>query len=173
MTWRDKLQITEVALENNPELIMVFSEGEGRVSEQFLSKLASRFPFVDREYQDFLRTVNGLQIDLNVLFGSGENRFPSLDQADKRWRDIVDSSNYLVIGEDASGRCFALSRNGDVWRFEHDPPDQAKAWKVATSIAQFLNDVLMGSRLPELFDGYWGNRVENAWSRHLKDLGWL
>jgi hypothetical protein len=112
MNWREKLQKTKQALSQKPELEMYFSESPGAAPEQFLRKLRSRFPRLDPEYEEFLRTENGLRIDWNVLFGSGQDGSTSLEQAESAWNGIIDLSQFIIIGEDCSGCCFALNRGG-------------------------------------------------------------
>jgi hypothetical protein len=132
-----------------------------------------QYPFLAQDYLDFLRTVDGLQIDMCCLFGSGATPFPSIPQAITRWSVYLDSTRFVPIGEDAGGACFALKENGEIWRFDQDPPAPDNPKQLSASFSDFLDNVLMGSRFPELFDGYWQNRRDNEWSQHMRQHGWL
>jgi hypothetical protein len=173
MAWQDKLEITRTALAQRPEMAIVFDEGGKGAPEEFLSTLVATYPFLPQEYLDFLRTTDGLQIDMCMVYGSGMTPFRSIPQAAELWRPILNLSRFCPIGEDASGRCFAVNREGEVWRFDHDPPDTGNARKLASSFSDFLDNVLMGSRFVELFDGHWANRRDNEWTQHMRQVGWF
>jgi hypothetical protein len=173
MAWQDKLQVTRRALADRPEMAIVFDASSQGASEDFLRTLIASYPFLSQDYLDFLKTTDGLQIDMCVMYGSGMTPFRSIVQAANMWRPILDLSRFCPIGEDVSGRCFALNCEGEVWRFDHDPPDPANARKLASSFSEFLDNVLMGSRFVELFDGYWQNRRDNEWTQHMRHQGWL
>ena len=173
MAWQNKLEITRAALAGRPEMAIVFDEPKLGAGEAFLQRLVERHPFLPDDYLLFLRQCDGLQIDMCVLYGSGATSFRSIAQASASWHDVIDVNNYCPIGEDSGGSCFALSRDGAVWRFDQDPPDAHAARKMAATFSEFVDSVLMGARFPDLFDGKWQNRNDNEWSQHLKEQGWM
>jgi hypothetical protein len=173
MTWQQKLQLTRKALQENPRLAIAFSEGGRGAPESFLHELMQKYPFLSPDYVAFLRVADGLQIDTCALFGSGATPFTSIPKATKRWQTTMHLTQFLPIGEDASGRCFALNREGEVWRFDKDPTAPHNPRQLAASFSDFLDNVLMGDRFVDLFDGYWQNRKDNEWTQHLRQKGWL
>jgi hypothetical protein len=173
MTWYEKLQATRVALHDTPEMAIVFSEGKVAATEEFITTLIEQFPFVSEDYINFLRLVNGLQIDVCVLFGSGTTPFPSIFGAVNRWQDIIDISKVLPIGEDSTGSCFALNQKREIWRYDYDLPELINHNKLADTFPEFLNDVLMGQRFPDLFGDNWEYRTNSQWIFHMNNCGWF
>ena len=173
MSWLEKLDQTRAMLSQNPELAIVFSESLPGASETFIGFLRKEFPFVDEQYLDFLRNTNGVQIDMFVLFGSEESVFPSVIEGLKRWTDVLHGSGALPIGEDPSGSCIAMSRDHKIILVSNDPPDPTNTRVLAADFGQFLDEVLMGPRFPQLFPGSWTVKHENEWTEHMRQQGWL
>src|SRR5687767_5381539 len=109
MSWREKIHKTKAALVEHDELSIVFSCSDHGMPAELLESLRRHFPFVDPEYLDFLSLSDGIQIDMFVLFGSGESAFSPIESALKRWSHIINEARAMPIGEDPSGSCIAMN----------------------------------------------------------------
>src|SRR5262249_50533587 len=116
-SWKEKTRLTHEAALAIPELAMVFSDCRG-ADEEFLVNLRIQFPYVDNEYLTFLQISDGMQLDMYHLFGSGRSQFTSIPDGVKRWAAILEGRG-IPIGEDPSGDCFVLCKDGSVRLIDH------------------------------------------------------
>lgn len=171
MDWLEKLRQTRDAATTTPELAIVFAARDG-LGVFDLDRIKQSFPFVDEEYLRFLRETGGLQIDMYQLFGSDVSGLTSLVEGWRRWRPVVRDEG-IPIGEDPSGDCIVLCRDGMI-RLVIAQMDNVVAGRVlARTFSEFLVDVLMGPLFPTLFPLGWTSEHENEWTGFLRKQGWL
>lgn len=171
MDWLDKLRCAESAIKSNPELAIVFEAGTG-LNGTDLEMVRKTFPFADHEYLRCLAETGGLQIDMYHLFGSDEEGFTSLSDGWRRWLPIVKEGG-IPIGEDPAGDCIVQCKDGSIRLLSREADDTSEGRVLAQSFAEFLSDVLMGSRFTTLFPRGYSSSQENEWTCFLRRQGWL
>ncbi|MCA9040109.1 MAG: SMI1/KNR4 family protein [Planctomycetaceae bacterium] len=172
MSWLEKMQQTKLALVENPRLQIVFSSCTP-APETFIDLLRDRYPFLPETYLLFLKQTDGADICMFVLAGSGESSFPSIETLIKRWKPNLGSGPILPIGEDPSGDCIAIIKDGSVVAIDYTIDSTDEATYLADSFDDFLDNVLMGNKYPSLFPGGLTPHHENEWTHFLREKGWL
>lgn len=152
-------------------MAMVFATNSG-MNAADVDKVRNTFPFADVEYLRFLAETGGLQIDMYQFFGSKDSSFTSLAEGWQRWFPSVKNDGN-PIGEDPSGDCIALCRDGKIRLVSIYLDSVSQGIVLAGSFAEFLSDVLMGPRFPTLFPLGFSSADENEWTRFLRSQKWL
>lgn len=171
MKWFEKIHLTQSLAKENPELGIVFNTGAGMNSAE-LEKVRQSFPFVDEQYLKCLGETGGLQIDMYHFFGSETYGFTPLAKGWRRWMPIVKDGG-IPIGEDPSGDCIVLCKDGKIRLFSIHVDSVEEGNQLAKSFAEFISDVLMGPQFPTLFPLGYTSSHENEWTRFLRSQGWL
>jgi len=171
MTWLEKLRRTQDAARVIPELGIVFDIGAGMNALE-LAKVRQSFPFVDEQYLKCLGETGGLQIDMYHLFGSETDGFTPLADGWRRWLPVVKGGG-IPIGEDPSGDCIVLCKDGEIRLMSIHIGSVDEGRVLAKSFAEFLSDVLMGPRFPTLFPLGYTPSHENEWTKFLRSQGWF
>jgi hypothetical protein len=171
MTWREKLEITRRSLPDHPTLEIVFELAAAGAPEAFISALRSQYPFITNDYLEFLRFSDGAQLWMFVLFGSKPSTFPSIPEARSRWASNL--GDRLPIGEDPSGMCLVMERAGNIVTIDYTTDAGDHVESLASTLGEFLDEVLLGPRFPELFKDSREGPPENEWTAHLRHQGWL
>lgn len=137
-----------------------------------LEEIKQSFPFVDEQYLKFLGETGGLQIDMYQFFGSKTSGLTPLANGWRRWLPVVKNGG-IPIGEDPSGDCIVLCKDGGI-RLVSIHVDSVNEGRVlAKSFGEFLSDVLMGPQFSTLFPlGYTASH-ENEWTKFLRSQGWF
>ncbi len=167
--WCEKLNKTAMALEQSPELAIVFGLSKSGAPEEFLQVLQTKYCFIDADYLQFLRMTDGAHIDSCVLRGSGSSSFPSISEAISIWHGSLGGPNDLPIGEDYSSRCIAMNFKGQILLYEHNPSGPQPPTLLASCFAEFLDEIVMGHEYDRLYSGIDDN---DQWIAYLKQQGW-
>ena len=167
MSWESKLARLRSLEGEREELAIVFGSAPS-ASAEALGAIQRDLADVPPDYIDFLRQTDGLQIDMNVLAGSGGSGFPSLKRLDARWRQVIGERGGCVIGEDAAGAAFLVTPRGEISLVDGDPPHRVR--ELAGSFEEFLDEVLLGPRYQDLFPN--GLYEGNEWWPLLRAEGW-
>ena len=171
MTWLEKLRRTQAVAKDVPELNIVFASRSGMDASE-LEEVKQFFPFVDEQYLRFLGETGGLQIDMYQFFGSKASGLTPLAKGWRRWVPVVKDGG-IPIGEDSSGDCIVLCKDGEIRlvSIHDDSVDDGRV--LAKSFGEFLSDVLMVPQFPTLFPLGYTSSYENELTRFLKSQGWL
>ncbi|MBK9373259.1 MAG: SMI1/KNR4 family protein [Holophagales bacterium] len=167
MNWESKLAKLRGLEGEREELAIIFGSAPS-ASAEALDAIRRDVAGVPAEYIDFLRQTDGLQIDMNVLAGSGGSGFPSLKRLDARWRPVIGERGGCVVGEDAAGAAFLVTPSGAISLVDADPPHRVRT--IASSFEEFLGEVLLGPRYQDLFPN--GLYEGNEWWPLLRAEGW-
>jgi len=167
MNWELKLARLCSLEGDREELAIVFGSAPGATAEA-LDAIQRGVAGLPAEYIRFLAQTDGLQIDMNILAGTGKSDFPSLKRLEKRWREVIQERGGYVIGEDAAGAGFLLTPSGAIVLVDADPPHASRT--IARSFAEFLDEVLLGPRYQVLFPN--GLYEGNVWWPLLRAEGW-
>lgn len=171
MTWLEKLRRTQAAAKDSPDLNIVFSSRSGMDPVE-LEEVRQSFPYVDEQYLRFLGETGGLQVDMYQLFGSEASGLTPLARGWRRWRQVVKDDG-IPIGEDPSGDCIVLCKDGKIRLVSIYIDDVDEGRVLAGTFAEFLSDVLMGPKFSTLFPlGFTANH-QNEWTRFLASQGWF
>lgn len=174
MNWDQKIKETREYALRVDEMSVVFDSFPG-ASEEKISKLKQKYPFVAEEYLNFLVTTNGMLIDAIVLYGLENDQYISIHEAEKIWNFFRGAGqDWIPIGKDSSGDCFILCPDGRIRCIDNTMDDISEGEIVSDSFSIFLNDFLMGSRYLELYLPYtWKEEDETDWIKYLRSKGWL
>lgn len=145
----------------------MFSSLTSPAPEEFVEQVKQRWPSAPLSYLEFLSETDGAQLDLFVLYGSGNSQFPSLIDVNDR-RGATKSDSDIFIGEDASGEAFLLSSNAAVHSVSSDPPGERLL--VAANFDDLLDQVFMG---PRYIDYFHTPRGHTDWIDFMKEQQWL
>ncbi len=152
MNWESKLAKLRGLEGEREELAIIFGSAPS-ASAEALDAIRRDVAGVPAEYIDFLRQTDGLQIDMNVLAGSGGSGFPSLKRLrcqTMRTRDRYDrrAGRSCVVGEEALERAHRIPQVNRAGRFasrlrdatHHDEEVSDDSAETLTSKCEFLGE---------------------------------
>lgn len=132
-----------------------------------LELLLKPYPYVPKEYIDFIKEFDNLGLSFTTFYGSKAGDVISLAEEIEYWRQYL-KEDYFPFGKDVDGSVFTINRNKEIilfWREDFECKDPIK---VANSFEEFVGECLMGKRYHEEAD------IENdSYYDLLKSLGWV
>ncbi|HXK59512.1 MAG TPA: SMI1/KNR4 family protein [Acidobacteriota bacterium] len=167
MVWKEKIAALIADRDKRDALKMLFDCAANGCPDEFIQTLVEKFPFLPADYLEFLRFTDGAQLDLFVLFGSGESSFPPLESLMRRWAEVLPPREACPIGEDSGGGVFWIAPDG---RVHLHYIDSAESEALAQSYGELLSEVFLGPRYLSLFPR--GATARNEWLLYLREKGW-
>lgn len=135
-------------------------------TEEEISELKVRFPFLPEDYLEFIRKYDSLGLAWFVFFGSKKSKIIPLREELDYWAQQM-RKNYFPFGKDVGGGIFAFNKKGEIIYFSVDDYQWGTPIFIASNLEEFIGTCLLGRRYGE-FDSI----KNNTFYDFLKDQGW-
>jgi SMI1-KNR4 cell-wall len=167
MEYLEKIEKLKLLLSIRPELTIYFDYEVSGMSSDSIEWITYSFPYVAKEYIEFLKKFDGMQLEMFVLWGSEKSRFPHIKERLAIWEKKINFKEYMPFGEDASGDSFLINVEGKV--FIADIKGPTKISYLSENFASLVNEIFLGEQYLSYYK--FGNGVED-WLNILREQNW-
>ena len=173
MTWQEKLRLTVERRNSWPELQMYFEVANTGASEMVLGELHNRFSFLPQAYLQMLHEFDGLDISWFVFRGSGQSKYPSLQQLFDRQEPRLELSFSCPFATDASGNLLTFERDGSIGILLTDLAASNPKRRLCSDFDFLMGKCFFGPEFTRVFFGREPKaQDEIGWVDYLRKAGW-
>lgn len=133
-----------------------------------LEDLIEKYPFLPKNYFNFIKKYNTLGVAWVVFYGSIQRESLALKKQIPYWREEGLPEEYFPFGKGPSGELYTFNSKGEIIHFRSDDYDFENPDKLAKTFEEFVDECLLGNRYAEF------NILEkDTFYLFMKDQGWI
>jgi len=166
MNWKDKLLFVASCVDTNDEIQDDFYLKNVGTKSDFISNLKIEYPFVTKDYIEFLELTDGADI-AQCRFLEKSN-FYSVSNS---YNDIYAKETWMPFGYEAGGDPLLLHSSGKIALGDCKANKDTFVF-LADDFSKFISEVIMGQKYASLFRVH-VQHYNNFYKNELEDDPWL